>query len=62
MIPDALPSLRTLALTLGLWTLMILSVVLLVEIFPFPDSPLFLGASLAIVYWIVKTYIATGEG
>ena len=61
MVSNALPSLRVLASTLGLWVAIILSVFLLIRILPIPDSPLFLGASIAIVYWIVKANTATDE-
>lgn len=61
MVSIALPTLRVLASTLGLLALIALSVILLVRILPIPESPLFLGASVAVVYWILKAYTATDD-
>ncbi|QKY19427.1 hypothetical protein B4589_003175 [Halolamina sp. CBA1230] len=61
MVSDALPAASTLLSTLGLWAAILLSVVLLAQALPV-ESPLFLGASIAVVYWIVKTYVATDDG
>jgi hypothetical protein len=58
MVPDSFPPLKQLVSTLGLWVVLVLSVVLLVRVLPIPDSPFFLGVSIAIVYGGVKQYVA----
>jgi hypothetical protein len=49
-------SLKSLVSTLGLWVLIALSVALLVSVLPIPDSPFFAGASIAIIYSVMKKY------
>ena len=61
MVSDFFPSLKSLVSTLGLWVLIAVSVVLLVRILPIPDSPFFLGVSIAIVYGAVKKYAARDD-
>ena len=61
MVSDSFPSLKSLVSTLGLWVLITVSVVLLVRVLPIPDSPFFLGVSIAIVYGAVKRYVAKAD-
>jgi hypothetical protein len=51
---DALPSWRRLASMCGSLILVSISVVLAMDLLPISDSPLLLGASIAIIYAMVE--------
>jgi hypothetical protein len=51
----------SLASRFGVWVVFFVSAVLVVRVLPLPESPLFLGASIAVVYWLVRER-ATPDG